>query len=69
MENLQQIMACCEQWPNCEGHMDSYEEIIAKEAIESLLEKVEPILEEKTSKNGEPTSLINAIKRANGDIS
>lgn len=69
MEDIKKIVGCCEQWPNCEGHMDSYEEVVAKEVIEILLKEVEPIKEEKVLSTGETTSLINAIKRANGDIS
>ena len=49
--------------------MDSHEEIFAKEVIENLLKEVEPIKEEKSPKTGDPISLINAIKRTNGDFS
>ena len=69
IEDIKKIVGCCEQWPNCEGHMDSHEEIFAKEVIENLLKEVEPIKEEKSPKTGDPISLINAIKRINGDFS
>ena len=41
----------------------------AKEVIENLLKEVEPIKEEKSPKTGDTISLINAIKRTNGDFS
>ena len=52
IEDIKKIVGCCEQWPNCEGHMDSHEEIFAKEVIENLLKEVEPIKEEKSPKTG-----------------
>ena len=42
IEDIKKIVGCCEQWPNCEGHMDSHEEIFAKQVIENLLKEVEP---------------------------
>ena len=61
--NTKNIEVCCEKWPNCEGHMDSYEEIVIKEVIENFTKEVEPTTEEKTPKTGNPISLINAIDK------